>query len=139
MTKKITTLMDKLIDSLDLLWTNPSGAGSQTATMGSSEITLDKPVINYIGLVGEFRCYYNKGDKTYGFYFPGASGTYARVMIASDSGNPIKEYARTWYSGSVTKLNFSDCTRIQQSAANVVGQDTGCLVPLRIWGIKKSK
>lgn len=118
----------------DLVWTNPNG-NSQTSTMGASDITINKSRELYDGFMIEFRCFYNAGDKTYGFNFMGMSGLYSRIMATRTTGNPIYEYARTWYPSAEYKITMSDCTRIMGNNANITGEDTGCLVPIRIWGI----
>ena len=119
----------------ELIWTNPNG-NSQTSTMGETTITISKPMELYSGFMIEFRCFYNSGDKTYGFNFMGMSGMYSRIMATRTTGNPIYEYARIWYPSAEYKIYMSDCTRIMGNHANVIGEDTGCLVPIRIWGIK---
>lgn len=121
--------------SMELLWTNPDG-NSQTSTMGSGTITVTKDLTVYDGYIAEFRCFYNSGDKTYGFNFKGMSGMFGRVTTERASGNPMYAYTRTWYPSSTMEFTISDCTRIVSNSADVTGQDTGCLVPIRIWGIK---
>lgn len=119
----------------EIIWTNPSG-NSQLSTMGAATITTTKALDLYDGFMIEFRCFYNSGDKTYGFNFTGMSGMYSRIMATRTTGNPIYEYARTWYPSADKQFTISDCTRIMGNNANITGQDTGCLVPIRIWGIK---
>lgn len=118
----------------ELIWTNPNG-NSQTSTMGASTITTNTSLSKYDGFMAEFRCYYNTGDKTYGFNMKGMSGMFSKVITVRSSGNPIIEYTRIWYPSSDTQLTISDCTRITSNSADVTGEDTGCLVPIRIWGI----
>ena len=121
----------------DLVWQNPNGIGSMTALMsGETAVTLTKSINSFDGFLCEFRCYYNTGQKTYGHYFTGASGMYAQTTVIRDVGNPMMEFSRTWWASGDMTITFSDCTRIVSNGSNVVGQDTGCLVPLRIWGIK---
>lgn len=120
---------------LTLLWTNPSGASSKTATKGEGDITLDQSASGYRGYMCEFRCVYNDGTRMYDTYFP-TTGMSERTWTFATDGNPFKGYTRYWYLNSSTKMWFSDCTRVLSNASPVTGQDTGCLVPLRIWGIK---
>ena len=122
--------------TLDLLWTHSSGATSQVSTMGSDEITLNAETTPYKGLLCEFRCFYNSGERTYGYDMFGASGMFARESVTRATGNPMISYTRTWYPSGTNKVVFSDCTRVSSNATNVTGSDTGCLVPLRIWGVK---
>ena len=123
------------LNNLVLLWTNPSGAGSKTATRGEGNITLSSSADGYNGYLCEFRCVYNDGTKTYDYYFP-YSGTSTRTWTFNTSGNPFIGYTRYWYLNSNTQMWFSNCVRVLSNASPVSGQDTGCLVPLRIWGIK---
>jgi hypothetical protein len=118
----------------ELIWTNPNG-NSQTSTMGASTITANTSLSKYDGFMAEFRCYYNTGDKTYGFNMKGMSGMFSKIITVRSSGNPIIEYTRIWYPSSDTQFTISDCTRITSNSADVTEQDTGCLVPIRIWGI----
>ena len=118
----------------ELIWTNPNG-NSQTSTMGASTITANTSLSKYDGFMAEFRCYYNTGDKTYGFNMKGMSGMFGRITTTRGTGNPVIEYTRSWYPSSDTQFAISDCTRITSNSADVTGQDTGCLVPIRIWGI----
>lgn len=121
----------------DLVWQNPNGIGSMTALMsGETVLTLTKSTSSFDGFLCEFRCYYNTGKKTYGHYFTGASGMYAQTTVIREVGNPMMEFSRAWWVSGDTTISVSDCTRIVSNGSNVVGQDTGCLVPLRIWGIK---
>lgn len=121
----------------DLVWQNPNGIGSMTALMsGETALTLTKSTSSFDGFLCEFRCYYNTGQKTYGHYFTGAYGMYAQTTVTREVGNPMMEFSRAWWVSGDTTISVSDCTRIVSNGSNVVGQDTGCLVPLRIWGIK---
>lgn len=122
-------------DCMELIWENPNGITSQTTTMGASSVTVTKSTTLYKGIICEFRCYYNSGERTYGVDMFGATGMFAREMIMRATGNPVIGYTRTWYPSTEYQVTFSDCTRISSNAANVTGSDTGCLVPLRIWGI----
>ena len=116
-----------------LLWSNPSGVSSQTSTMGDSNVTLTQSTEGVKYFIVEFRCFYNVGAKVTCLYFPGTTGVGARVECSRESGNPITMYSRTYYSVDQTTFHFSDCTRYASNAAAVVGQDTGCLVPIRIF------
>ena len=116
-----------------LLWSNPAGISSRTSTMGDSNVTLTQSTEGVKYFIVEFRCFYNVGEKVTCLYFPGTTGIGARVECSRESGNPITMYSRTYYSVDQTTFHFSDCTRYASNAAAVVGQDTGCLVPIRIF------
>ena len=133
--KLLTKVLTKAV-FLDLIWTNPSG-NSQTSTMGAQSVTVTQPTTDFKGFLVEFRCFYNTGEKIYGLNFTGMSGMTAMISTPKKSGNPIYEYWRSWYPSAEYQISFSDCTRILSNSADVVGSDTGCLVPIRIWGIKK--
>lgn len=121
----------------ELIWTNPNGNTNLTCTMGESTVTIDKHLSNYDGFIVEFRNYYNAGDKTTEIYFSKCQGMYGRTIISATLSNPTISYGRHWYPvNSSNGFYFSDCTRYTSNAASVVGSDTGCLVPMRIYGFK---
>lgn len=121
----------------ELIWTNPNGHTNLTCTMGESTITIDKRLSKYDGFIVEFRNYYNAGDKTTEIYFSKCQGMYGRTIISATLSNPMISYGRHWYPvNSSNEFYFSDCTRYISNAASVVGSDTGCLVPMRIYGFK---
>jgi len=134
--KKLDTLILNNYERRELLWTNPSGANSKVATFGEGDITLNKPILNHAYIICEFRCVYNEGTRTFDTDFLGVAGMSARVFTFGTSGNPLIAYSRYWYPNGTDKVWFSHCARISSNASPVYGQDTGCLVPLRIWGIK---
>lgn len=132
--KTLNTNVLKDIKKFTLIWTNPSGATSLTSTMGEEEVTCSS--IDFDGFLVEFRAVYNEGSRVYQYDFIGALNMYAYAYSVKNAGNPISIYRRSFYPVVGNKMHFSDCTRISSNAANVTGSDTGCLVPLRIWGIK---
>ena len=120
-----------------LLWTNPNGHTNLTCTMGESTVTINDRLSKYDGFIVEFRNYYNAGDKTTEIYFSKCQGMYGRTIISATLSNPMISYGRHWYPvNSSNGFYFSDCTRYTSNAASVVGSDTGCLVPMRIYGFK---
>ena len=121
----------------ELIWTNPNGHTNLTCTMEESTVTIDEPLSKYNGFIIEFRNYYNAGDKTTEIYFSKCQGMYGRTIISATLSNPTVSYGRHWYPVSSSNgFYFSDCTRYTSNAASVVGSDTGCLVPMRIYGFK---
>lgn len=121
----------------ELIWTNPNGHTNLTCTMGESTITINKHLSNYSGFIIEFRNYYNTGEKTTEIYFSKCQGMYGRTIISATLSNPTISYGRHWYPVAASNgFYFSDCTRYSSNAASVVGSDTGCLVPMRIYGFK---
>lgn len=118
-----------------LIWSNPNGITSLTSTMGDSTVTLTDGTADAKYFIVEFRCVYNVGTKIASMYFPGTAGLQGRVECSRESGNPITMYSRGYYRASDTSFHFSDCTRYTSNSAAVVGQDTGCLVPIRIFKV----
>ena len=132
--KALDTMILKNIKKLTLIWSNPNGITNQTTTMGESEVSVTS--LDFDGFLVEFRAVYNDGARVYEFDMTGAIGMYAMVFSFKFNGNPIAIYRRSFYPAANNKMHFTDCTRISDSAAPVTGSDTGCLVPLRIWGVK---
>ena len=132
--KALLTMMLNNITKLTLIWSNPNGITNQTTTMGEQEVPVTSTV--YDGFLVEFRAVYNDGARVYEFDFTGASGMYATAYSFKPAGNPLAIYRRSFYPVTGSKMHFTDCTRMTNSAAAVTGSDTGCLVPMRIWGVK---
>lgn len=132
--KTLNTNFLKDIKKFTLIWTNPNGVASLTSTMGEEEVLCSS--VSFDGFLVEFRAVYNEGSRVYQYDFIGALNMYAYVYSVKNSGNPINIYRRSFYPVVGSKMHFTDCTRISSNAANITGSDTGCLVPLRIWGIK---
>lgn len=135
--KKLDTkVLNKISGMTDftLIWSNPNGITNLTTTMGEEEVTCTS--VSYDGFLVEFRAVYNEGARVYQFDMLGATGMYAMVFSQKLAGNPLAIYRRSFYPLAGSKMHFTDCTRITNSNAAVTGSDTGCLVPLRIWGIK---
>lgn len=132
--KALDTMILKNIKKLTLIWSNPNGIANQTTTMGELEVSVTS--VDFDGFLVEFRAVYNDGTRVYEFDMLGASGMYATAYSFKLAGNPLVIYRRSFYPVTGNKMHFTDCTRMTNSAAAVTGQDTGCLVPLRIWGIK---
>lgn len=121
----------------ELIWTNPNGNTNLTCTMGETDsVTPDKSPIDYDGLIVEFRNFYNTASKTTDILFRRSQGMTGRISINAPYSNPTINYARAYWPNTDGTMHFSDCTRYSSSAASVVGSDTGCLVPLRIYGFK---
>ena len=119
---------------MELIWSNPNGIANQTTTMGEEDVSVSS--VSYDGFLVEFRAVYNDGARVYEFDMTGATGMYATAYSFKLAGNPLAIYRRSFYPVTGSKMHFSDCTRMTDSSAAVTGSDTGCLVPLRIWGIK---
>lgn len=121
----------------ELIWTNPNGHTNLTCTMGETDsVTPDKSPLLYDGLIVEFRNFYNTGSKTTDILFRHSTGTFGRISINAPYSNPTINYARAYWPNTDGTIHFSDCTRYSSNAASVVGSDTGCLVPMRIYGFK---
>lgn len=118
----------------ELIWENPNGIANQTSTMGEEEVEVSS--LSYVGYLVEFRAVYNNGAKVYAHLMTGATGMFGSVYSVKLAGNPINIYRRNFYPVAPNKMHFTDCTRMADASAAVTGSDKGCLVPLRIWGIK---
>lgn len=118
-----------------LVWSNPAGHTSQTSTMGEADITTDS-MSGYNAVLVEFRKRYNQPAKVCDFSVTGSPGLVSECTILSINSNPLWGFSRTWWRSGDTTIHFSDCTRLRSDAAAVTGQDTGALVPLRIWAIR---
>ena len=132
--KKLDIKILNNMQQMELIWSNPNGVASLTSTMGEEEVQMTSAV--YDGFLVEFRAVYNDGARVYEYDMIGASGMYAMAFSHKLAGNPFVMYRRSFYPIAGDKMHFTDCTRMTNSAAAVTGSDTGCLVPLRIWGIK---
>jgi len=138
--KRINDVLERLAGSYELIWSNSNGINNQTSIAGDNfDVLLSKPVSNFVGVLVEFRAVYNNGQRVYANTFFGAASMYGVAYSFAQTGNPMMLFRREFWPLDNNTFRFTACTRISSNAANVVGQDTGCLVPLRIWGIKKSK
>lgn len=138
--KRINDVLEGLAGSYELVWSNANGIDNKTSLAGNNfDVILSKPVNLFMGFLVEFRATYNDGARVYANTVTGASGMFGIAYAFNGTGNPILVFRRDFWPLDAQTLRFSACTRMSSNAANVVGQDTGCLVPLRIWGIKKSK
>lgn len=121
----------------ELIWTNPNGHTNLTCTMGEvDDVTPDKSPALYDGFIIEFRNFYNTASKSTDILFRHSPGMTGRISVNAPYSNPTVNYARAYWPNSDGTMHFSDCTRYSSNAASVVGSDTGCLVPMRIYGFK---
>lgn len=118
-----------------LVWSNPAGHTSQTSTMGEVDITTDD-MSGFNAVLVEFRKRYNQPAKVCDLSITGSQGMVSECTILSTNSNPLWGFSRTWWKSGNTTVHISDCTRLRSDTAAVTGQDTGALVPLRIWAIK---